>query len=156
MAKFYLLAGVHHGKDGTETKALEFTPDVADDLIALFPGRFVTEAAGDALVIIADAKTAALLNLQKGESAPLVAAGPEQATTVAAGITTAAVAEDPDNDALTYLWTKISGSGVVVFNDDTALIDTVSFDAADTYILSIAVTDGTLTTHSTVKIVVSA
>ena len=155
-AKFYLLAGVHHGKDGVKTKAGEFTPTVSDDLIAIFPGRFVSEAAGDALEVIIAAKALALLNHQLHIAPPMVSAGQEQATTVAVGITTAAVANDPDNDALTYLWTKLSGTGDVTFDDDAALANDVSFSAADTYILSLAVTDGTLTTHSTVKIVVSA
>jgi len=56
---------------------------------------------------------------------------------------------------VTYLWTKVSGSGTATFVDDTDPETDVTFSAADTYVLNLNADDGDLDDDDTVSIVVS-
>jgi hypothetical protein len=65
------------------------------------------------------------------------------------------MATDADNDTLSYTWTKQSGAGDVIFS--TATKDTtVSFTEAGSYVLSVTVSDGELSTSSNLSISVEA
>lgn len=61
-------------------------------------------------------------------------------------------ASDPDGDPLTYQWTKISGPGNVSFGSADAADTTVSFEVFGSYVLQVAVSDGTGTTVSLVSV----
>ena len=62
------------------------------------------------------------------------------------GTTTAAViASDPDNDALTYTWSRLSGPGTVTLTPNASgasACSTARFSAAGTYVLHVTVNDG--------------
>jgi RHS repeat-associated protein len=66
---------------------------------------------------------------------------------------TAADDGKPAGATLTYLWTKASGPGDVVFGSPTALQTTVSMTVAGTYLMRLAVSDGELTGESFVTCV---
>jgi hypothetical protein len=89
--------------------------------------------------------------------APVVSAGSGQTITLPAKATLTATATDdglPDN-TLTYQWTAASGSGAVLANANSASTQ-VSFATAGTYMFTVSVSDGALTSTSTVSIVVKA
>ncbi|MCK6472077.1 MAG: Ig-like domain-containing protein [Planctomycetes bacterium] len=72
--------------------------------------------------------------------------------------TVSVVASDPDGDALTYTWSKFSGTGTVGFSPNgTALSESSSatFSTAGTYVLRVTVFDGSLSTTGDVTVVVT-
>ena len=94
---------------------------------------------------------------------PTVNAGPDQAITQPNTATLQGSASDdglPAPSALTYAWTKISGreesENPVVFSNPSSLTTTVTFPAADIYVLRLTVTDGALTASDDVIVTVSA
>ncbi|MCR5889175.1 carbohydrate-binding protein [Hymenobacter sp. J193] len=89
--------------------------------------------------------------------APVANAGPDQ--NLGAGTTsatlTAAGSTDPDGNALTYSWTKVSGPAAT-FSSTTAVSPTVSGLTSGTYVLQVSVSDGALSATDQVQIVVQA
>ncbi|MBG8555649.1 alpha-amylase family glycosyl hydrolase [Hymenobacter guriensis] len=89
--------------------------------------------------------------------APVANAGPDQ--TLAAGTTsatlTAAASSDPNGQALTYAWTKVSGPAAT-FSSTTAVSPTVSGLTAGTYVFQVSVSDGALSSTDQVQVVVQA
>jgi hypothetical protein len=59
---------------------------------------------------------------------------------------------DPDGDPVTTLWTVVSGPGLVVFTDDTAIDTTVNFTIEGVYTLRLTASDGVLQTSDDVLI----
>jgi hypothetical protein len=62
--------------------------------------------------------------------------------TLPAGTTVHVVASDPDGDALTYVWSKLSGTGTPTFAAPTAANSGVTFSGAGSYVLRVTVADG--------------
>jgi plastocyanin len=63
------------------------------------------------------------------------------------------VASDVDGDILTYTWSKVSGPGSVSFTPNGTTdsdATSVSFSEGGTYVLQVSVSDGSLSTTSTV------
>ena len=88
--------------------------------------------------------------------APIANAGPDQ--NLAAGTTsatlTAAASSDPDGNALTFAWTKVSGPAAT-FSSTTAVAPTVSGLTAGTYVFQVAVSDGSLSSTDQIQVVVA-
>jgi len=59
-----------------------------------------------------------------------------------AATTVRVAASDPDNDPLTYAWSKLIGPGAAVFGAPGGAASTVSFGAAGAYTLRVTVSDG--------------
>jgi hypothetical protein len=57
---------------------------------------------------------------------------------------------------MTYLWTKISGPGVVTFTDATNPLTHVTFSVAGVYILRLTVTNGAGVSFDEISIVIEA
>jgi hypothetical protein len=88
---------------------------------------------------------------------PAVEAGPDQTVISGSTVTLAGTASDPENDPLSYAWTRIQGPAVTLSN---AAILTASFvapevDESTAIVLQLAVTDGTTTQTDTVTITVA-
>ena len=58
------------------------------------------------------------------------------------GATVHVVASDPDSDALTYAWSKLSGAGTATFGAPTAADSGVTFSSPGTYVLRVTIGDG--------------
>lgn len=88
--------------------------------------------------------------------APVANAGPDQ--NLAAGTTTATLtaagSTDPDGNALTYTWTKVSGAAAT-FSSATVVSPTISGLAAGTYVFQVSVSDGSLSSTDQVQVVVA-
>ncbi len=87
---------------------------------------------------------------------PVITAGAADTVFHAANVSITSTATDADvGDTLSYLWTQISGSTVVLSGETT---DTVSFVASsinEELVFNIAVTDGTVTVNAATTITVS-
>ncbi len=70
------------------------------------------------------------------------AAATSNPVTLPAGITVSVAASDPDNDALTYSWTQVTGPGAATFSAPTAASSGVTFSGAGEYQLQVMVSDG--------------
>ena len=94
-----------------------------------------------------------LLTRRIGNSPPVANAGPDQIG-VAAGTVTldGSASYDPDNDAITYQWTQIGGTGVTLATP-TAAKTTFTAAAGQTYIFKLTVTDsGGLSSSATTRV----
>jgi hypothetical protein len=90
-----------------------------------------------------------------GNAAPSVDAGADQSITLPSSANLDGTVSD-DVGVVGSTWTKVSGSGSVTFGDSHAVDTTASFSAADTYVLQLAASDGSLETTDTVTITVNA
>lgn len=102
--------------------------------------------------------TADLLKLLRGvrNKPPVVSAGSDHAATTGVAYSLSdATATDPESAAMTYAWTKVSGSGTATFSNAAILNPTVTLSAADTYVLKLSVSDGRNTAFDFVTITVS-
>lgn len=115
--------------------------------------RFMVQEIGGGLSTfeLLDYQVTALVN-----AAPVADAGTDQTVdyTVGADLEGSATDDnlpDPPN-AITYLWTKISGPGTVTFDDDTDPETHVDFSAAGEYVLQLEADDGELSDTDTVTI----
>jgi hypothetical protein len=90
--------------------------------------------------------------------APTVNAGPDQITSLNAGVTLNGTASDDGlpapPSALTYAWSVVSGPGNVTFSAPTALTTNATFDTAGTYTLRLTVSDSALTSTDDVIVTV--
>jgi hypothetical protein len=89
----------------------------------------------------------------------MVNAGADQTITLPATASLNATVTDdnlPAPASLTYAWTKVSGPGTVTFSAPTAKISTATFNAAGTYVLQLAASDGALTSNDSLTITVNA
>jgi hypothetical protein len=82
---------------------------------------------------------------------PYSVAGGTQLT-LSATVTDDGAPEDPG--ALTLSWSQVSGSGTASFVDETVEDAVVNFDAAGTYTLRLAASDGMVTTFADVEVTV--
>jgi len=89
---------------------------------------------------------------------PTVDAGPDQTVTLPATAALAGTVTDdglPDPPgAVAVEWSKVSGSGNVVFGDENAKNTTASFSAAGVYVLRLTADDGELTASDDVTVTV--
>lgn len=87
--------------------------------------------------------------------APTVDAGPNQSITFPAeAVLDATVLDDglPAPPALTYLWERGSGPGVVTFVNRNAVDTRASFDAPGNYVLRLTASDGVLSARDSLQI----
>jgi hypothetical protein len=89
-----------------------------------------------------------------GNVAPVANAGPDNSVVVNQQVALAGSATDADLDALTYLWTVLSGPGTATFVDATDPLSLVSFDTVGSYELQLEVDDGTDTDTDTMTMTV--
>src|SRR5262245_47584423 len=87
--------------------------------------------------------------------APVVNAGPDQATTLPPNAALAATDDGLPNGVLTYRWTVVSGTGVTL-STSTASTTQATFSAAGTYTLRITVSDGQLSSSDDVVVIATA
>lgn len=89
--------------------------------------------------------------------APLVNAGPDLATTTAAGATMAgSVNDDGLIGPVTSTWSQVSGPGASVITSPTVLNTTVSFPVVGTYVLRLTANDGANSRSDDVSISVTS
>lgn len=62
----------------------------------------------------------------------------------------------PSGGTVTTTWSKVSGSGTATFGDANDLSTTVSFSAADTYVIRLTVSDGTLSGTDDITVTVTS
>ncbi|AYA63330.1 PKD domain-containing protein [Alteromonas sp. RKMC-009] len=123
---------------GATTAAPTFTPDAEGEyVVSLIVNDGTVDSAEDSVTI----------NVASGNSAPVANAGEDQ--NVATGDTVqldGAASTDSDNDALTYAWSFVSKptDSTATLNDDTAADPTFTADLAGSYVLSLVVNDGTV------------
>lgn len=91
--------------------------------------------------------------------APTAHAGVDQSITLP-GIASLVGSADDDGlpsspGAITYAWSKVSGSGSVIFSDSSAASTTATFSVADTYVLRLTANDSILSGTDDITIVVS-
>jgi hypothetical protein len=72
---------------------------------------------------------------------PSASAGPDKVITIADTVTLSGSGSDAEGDALTFAWSKLTGSGTVTFGDATSATTTARFSAAGDYTLRLTVTD---------------
>ena len=90
---------------------------------------------------------------------PTVDAGADQQITLPTNnVTLAGAASDDDlpNGTLTTNWSVISAPGTVAFGDSNALVTTVQFTTAGTYVLRLTANDGALSSNDALTITVAA
>lgn len=89
---------------------------------------------------------------------PTVDAGIDQTITLPSTTTLAGTASDdgiPASPGLTINWTKVSGSGTVIFSDASNLNTTATFDSAGTYILRLTASDSEFSVNDDIVILVN-
>ena len=90
--------------------------------------------------------------------APQVNAGNDQVISFPEGTTlVGSVVDDgePLGGSVVSLWTKVSGPGEVTFGNTGLLVTTANFNTAGLYVLRLSATDGELSAHDEVKIIVN-
>jgi len=88
-----------------------------------------------------------------GNKAPAVDAGADDTVPIGQSVSLSGSAPDPDaSGTVITTWEKISGSGTATFGDASSPTSTVSFDAADTYVLRLTATDGDVTVFEEVTL----
>jgi hypothetical protein len=86
--------------------------------------------------------------------APVANAGTDQTIVLPSSVSlSAAASSDPDNNPLTYSWSKISGSGTVIFSNSGSISPTATFSQAGTYSLQVSVSDGVLSSTDQVTVI---
>jgi hypothetical protein len=91
--------------------------------------------------------------------APVVNAGPDQTTSLSAGVSLLGAASDdglPNGSTMTVNWSKVGGPGTVTFANPTSVTTAASFSTAGTYTLRLAATDSLLSSSDDVIVVVNA
>lgn len=91
--------------------------------------------------------------------APVITDGPHaipNPITLPERCTVSVVASNPDADTLTYTWSKAAGPGAVSFSDPNAAATELSFTAAGSYTLDVAVSDGQATISASLEITVNS
>jgi PKD repeat protein len=100
------------------------------------------------------------VSVSAGNAAPTADAGPDRVVTLPGGAAlVGAVGDDglPNPPgAVTAAWSKVSGSGTVIFADPSAAATTATFSAAGTYTLRLTADDSALTASDDVTVTVSA
>ncbi|HZH18420.1 MAG TPA: myxosortase-dependent M36 family metallopeptidase [Archangium sp.] len=135
-------------RDYTKATATFIAPEVALDETLTFR---VTVSDGQAS---ADATVA--ITIRQVNRAPTVNAGLDAIVDERSTATLSASASDSDGTPLTYLWTQVSGTPVVLRNPTqaTAIFDTPEVALTETLTFSVTVSDGEASTSDTVDVLV--
>ncbi len=87
---------------------------------------------------------------------PVAEAGQDQTIGLPASANLSAAASyDPDNDPLTYSWSKVSGPGLVSFSSYHTVASAASFSQSGVYVIELAVSDGTKSSTDRITMTVS-
>jgi hypothetical protein len=103
-----------------------------------------TNAAVTTVTIGAPAAIQANFRAADGNRGPVItsaASASPNPVILPAGVTVSVAATDPDNDALTYAWSQVSGAGAATFTAPTAASGGVTFSAPGSYGLQVRVMD---------------
>ena len=107
----------------------------------------------------ASASDEVVVEVRAANRAPLVAAGPDVAG-LAAGATVTLQGSASDDDlpsgVLDVSWSQVSGPAPAVLASSSLVTTTASFPAAGTYVLRLTASDGVLSAHDDLDVVVSA
>jgi len=126
------------------------TARLVNDLIAASSQRGQTTAA--------PSQPSQVASNQGANRPPTVNAGIDQTVMLPGTLRLQVEATDDQktSEQLSYLWTKVSGSGAVTFANDRARTTNVNFAVPGVYDLDIAVSDGTHTSHDLLRVTVLA
>lgn len=126
------------------------SPTALNTNITLIPGNgtwvFKLEA-NDGTYVGSDTITVT----QVPNSPPSVNPGVNQSVSASVA-SLSAIATDPESSPMTYLWTRISGPGTVVFSAPTALSSTATITVGGVYVLRMTAFDGYLSGYGEVQI----
>jgi|GEM_PF-3375917 hypothetical protein len=103
-------------------------------------------------------ETTVTINVNVLNTAPQVNAGDDQVINLPNSTTLAGSVSDdgePIEGTLQMLWTKVSGSGQVVFGSSSSAVTSVEFSEAGLYTLRLMANDGELTAYDEVRIIVN-
>ncbi len=130
--------------------AVTFANSAAVDTTATFStfGVYVLRLSADDDVLTAFDDVTITVNAAPGTNMPpIVYAGLDEIISITTYVVLdGAVTDDglPDPPALTYLWTKQAGPGVVTIDDNSALDTSATFSVDGTYLIRLTVDDGDL------------
>ena len=134
-----------------------FTSSTSAATTAAFsvPGSYVLRLTANDSALTGSADVTIVANTPSN-TAPVVSAGPNRTVTLPTVVTLAGTANDdglPTPSTLTATWSLVSGPVLgVTFGNANALNSTVALPLPGVYVLQLSVTDGILTTTSTVQI----
>ncbi len=92
------------------------------------------------------------------DGAPVVSVTSDSPVNFGSAVTLSGTATDdglPNGSTLTYLWSQVSGPGVVTFADATASQTTASFSDSGTYVMQLTASDSLLTASANVTVIVN-
>ena len=141
-------AGINTTVNNTQTSAADFTPGAA--------GTFIFD-----LVVNDDTSNSSAVVITVGgiNTAPLVDAGPDRSVNTFESVyLNGANSSDVDGDSLTYSWTFLarpSGSNASLYSTTTA-VPYFTPDVAGSYTFDLKVHDGTASSSSTDRVVITA
>jgi hypothetical protein len=135
-------------------------PDAEDTTVSFTQaGTYVLRlAASDGYLSTSDEVTVIVRPPEEVNQAPMVAAGVDQTITLPAGAALHATVTDdgrPVPAAVTVLWTRDSGPGPVIFTAPGSVDTIASFSVPGTYVLRLAASDGSLSAHDAVTVIVA-
>lgn len=140
---------------------VSFSSPGAEDTDVTFPeaGTYTLNlSVSDGALSDDDSITVTVLPEPIINEAPMVDAGSDQETTLPDDTVSldAIVTDDGlPSDTLTYMWSKMSGPGDVVFSAGDSEDTDVTFSTEGTYVLKLTVSDGELSGEDTIEVVVN-
>jgi hypothetical protein len=112
----------------------------------------------DMTVVVSNAISTSNSTIKPANKAPVVNAGVDQSITLPASATLSGSATDdglPTGSTISLNWTKVSGSGSVVFVNVNSLNASAAMSVAGTYTLRLTASDGALSSSDDVVITVN-
>ena len=119
-------------------------------------GTYVLRLSASDSVLSADSDITITVN--NNNLAPIVNAGEDQTITLPSTASLSGIVSDdglPLSVSVTTTWSKVSGSGTVIFSNPNELNTTASFSEAGTYVLALSASDTELNVTDEITIVVN-